>query len=58
MTSDYYNYQDIAKEANSIIGNNNCQIIELGIGTGLLAQEYINIDPTCEFTGVYFTYSL
>ncbi|MEB3341535.1 class I SAM-dependent methyltransferase [Okeania sp.] len=57
VTSGYYNYQDIAKETHSVIGNGR-QIIELGVGTGLLAQEYINIDPTCEFTGVDFTSSL
>lgn len=57
VTSGYYDYQNIAKEVHSILGNS-CQIIELGVGTGLLPEEYIQIDPTCEFTGVDFTPSL
>lgn len=57
VTSGYYDYRNIAKEVHSIVGNG-CQIIELGVGTGLLPEEYIQIDPTCEFTGVDFTPSL
>ncbi|NER06301.1 MAG: class I SAM-dependent methyltransferase [Okeania sp. SIO3C4] len=54
MMSGYYDYHNIAKEAYSIIGNN-CQILELGTGTGLLAEKYIEIDPNCQFTGVDIT---
>ncbi|GGA25608.1 trans-aconitate 2-methyltransferase [Okeania sp. KiyG1] len=54
MMSGYYDYHNIAKEVYSIIGNN-CEIIELGTGTGLLAEKYIEIDPNCQFTGVDIT---
>lgn len=50
----YYNYQNIAREAHSIVGNGR-QILELGVGTGLLVEQYMDLDPTCEFTGVDFT---
>ncbi len=54
MMYGYYDYHNIAKKAYSIVGNN-CQILELGAGTGLLAEKYIEIDNTCQFTGVYIT---
>ncbi len=57
VTSGYYDYQIMAEEANSIIGNSQ-NILELGVGTGLLAQKYLEIDPSCEFTGVDFTASM
>ena len=57
ITSGYYDYQVMAREANQIIGNGR-KILELGVGTGLLAQEYLAIDPSCEFTGIDFTASM
>ncbi len=57
VTADYYDYQTLAKEAYSIVGNGR-QILELGVGTGLLVEKYLELDPTCEFTGVDFTSSL
>lgn len=57
VMSGYYDYQNMAKEAHSIVGNGR-QIIELGVGTGLLAQKYIEIDPTCEFMGMDITASM
>ncbi len=57
VTSGYYDYQIMAEEANSIIGNSR-NILELGVGTGLLAQKYLEIDPSCEFTGVDYTASM
>jgi len=30
----------------------------LGVGTGLLVEEYLKVDPTCQFTGVDFTASM
>lgn len=57
VTSGYYDYQIMAEEVNSIIGNSR-NILELGVGTGLLAQKYLEIDPNCEFTGVDFTASI
>jgi SAM-dependent methyltransferase len=57
VTSGYYDYQSIAKKAHSIVGDGS-QIIELGVGTGLLAEKYIEIDPNCEFTGIDITSSM
>ncbi|NEO22170.1 MULTISPECIES: class I SAM-dependent methyltransferase [unclassified Moorena] len=57
VTSGYYDYQSLAKEAHSIVGDGR-QVLELGVGTGLLAQKYIELDPTCEFTGIDFTASM
>ena len=57
VTSGYYDYQVMAQEANQIIGNGR-QILELGVGSGLLAQKYLEIDSSCEFTGVDFTASM
>lgn len=57
MKSGYYDYQSLAEDAHSIIGNG-CQILELGVGTGLLVEKYIELDPSCEFTGVDITPSM
>ncbi|EGJ28860.1 MULTISPECIES: class I SAM-dependent methyltransferase [Moorena] len=57
VTSGYYDFQSLAKEAHSIVGDGR-QVLELGVGTGLLAQKYIELDPTCEFTGIDFTASM
>lgn len=57
VTSGYYEYLSIAKEAHSIVGDSR-QILELGVGTGLLVEKYIELDPTCEFTGIDFTASM
>ena len=57
MQSGYYDYQNIAKEVHSIVGDGR-QIIEIGVGTGLLAQKYIEIDPNCQFTGIDITPSM
>ncbi len=57
VTSGYYDYERMAEETYSIVGSG-CCILELGVGTGLLAQQYLQIDPTCEFTGIDFTPSM
>lgn len=57
VTSGYYDFQSLAEEAHSIVGDGR-QVLELGVGTGLLAEKYLEIDPTCEFTGVDFTPSM
>lgn len=53
----YYNYELLAKSAYSIIGKG-CQILDLGVGTGLLVEKFLEIDSTCEFTGVDFESSM
>lgn len=57
ITSGYYDFDYLANEALSIIGNGR-EVLELGVGTGLLAEKYIEIDPKCKFTGVDFTPSM
>lgn len=57
VTSGYYDYESLAKEAQSIVGDGR-EVIELGVGTGLLAEKYIEIDPTCQFTGVDLSSSM
>ncbi|NEQ95252.1 MAG: methyltransferase domain-containing protein [Cyanothece sp. SIO2G6] len=57
VTSGYYDYHNKALVAQSLVGEG-CQILELGVGTGLLAEKYIAIDPSCEFTGIDFTASM
>lgn len=57
VTSGYYDYQIMAEAVNQIIGNGR-KIIELGVGSGLLAEKYLAIDPSCDFTGVDFTASM
>lgn len=57
ITSGYYNFKSLAEEAYSIVGQGR-NIIELGVGTGLLVEEYLKVDPTCQFTGVDFTASM
>lgn len=57
MTDGYYEYESLAKEIYSIIGNNR-HILELGVGTGLLAEKYMTLNPDCQFTGVDITPSM
>ena len=57
VTSGYYDYQIMAQDANITIGNGR-KILELGVGTGLLVEKYLEEDPSCEFTGVDFTASM
>ena len=56
-TSGYYQYREIAKEVAAVLPKG-IKILELGVGTGLLVEEYLKIDDTCQFTGVDFTPSL
>jgi len=57
VTSGYYDYEIMAKAAHSILGDG-CQILELGVGTGLLAEKYLEIDGSCKFTGMDFAPSM
>lgn len=37
VTSGYYDYENLAREAHSIVGDGR-EVLELGVGTGLLAD--------------------
>ena len=51
MDSGYYNHEYLAKTIQSLIGQSK-KILELGIGTGLLAQEMLKRDYSYSITGV------
>ncbi len=57
MTSGYYDYDAIAKSLTTILQGRK-KILELGVGTGLIAQKLLHYHPDCEFTGIDFTASM
>ena len=57
VTSGYYDYRSMAKSAHDIVGNGR-HLLELGVGTGLLVEEYLKLDPNCTFTGIDFAPSM
>ncbi|MGB3642428.1 MAG: class I SAM-dependent methyltransferase [Rivularia sp. (in: cyanobacteria)] len=50
MTSGYYNYEVIAKAIAALIPTNK-SIIEIGVGTGLVLEKLLEIDPQYNLTG-------
>ncbi|MGB3513373.1 MAG: class I SAM-dependent methyltransferase [Microcoleaceae cyanobacterium] len=54
MESGYYNYRKEAQPLNSILKGRK-KIIEIGVGTGLLAEKLLELDPWYEITGIDFT---
>ncbi|MDY6783164.1 MAG: class I SAM-dependent methyltransferase [Cyanobacteriota bacterium] len=54
MEGGYYNHESLAIEIQSAIGQRK-RLLELGIGTGKLAQELLKLDPTYELTGIDFS---
>jgi len=54
MTSGYYDYSGLADKVHSVVGKDRL-ILELGVGTGLLAEKYIEMEPNCDFTGIDFS---
>jgi ubiquinone/menaquinone biosynthesis C-methylase UbiE len=54
MTSGYYDYPMIASRAEKIL-RDRARILEIGVGTGLLADRLTADRPDREFTGVDFT---
>ena len=57
MTSGYYDYDALAKSLISILQGRK-KVLELGVGTGLIAQKLLQYDPGCQFTGIDFTASM
>jgi SAM-dependent methyltransferase len=58
MLNGYYNYEHLASELSSILRANGCkQVLELGIGTGLVASRLIH-DVEYRLTGVDFSPSM
>ena len=57
MTSGYYDYDALAKSLISILQGRK-KVLELGVGTGLIAQKLLQYNPDCQFTGIDFTASM
>lgn len=51
MTQGYYNYDQITKDLSEIIGNKE-HVLELGVGTGLVAEYLLKHNPAYKLTGV------
>jgi SAM-dependent methyltransferase len=54
MRAGYYEHDAMAKAATNVLGDRT-SVLELGVGTGLFAQNLVETSPTCEITGVDFT---
>ncbi|MDJ0674521.1 MAG: class I SAM-dependent methyltransferase [Calothrix sp. MO_167.B42] len=58
MTQGYYDYQAMADAVYSLMKDDRRKVIELGVGTGLLAEKLLLLAPESEFTGVDITSSM
>ncbi len=54
MDGGYYNHESLATSIRSIIGPRK-RLLELGVGTGRLAQELLKLDPSYDFVGIDFS---
>ena len=57
MGAGYYDHQSLARGVQATIGERR-RVLELGVGTGLLARELFELDPSYDFTGVDFSPSM
>ncbi len=57
MTQGYYDYQTLAEVVCSLMQDSH-KILEIGVGTGLLAEKLKKLAPESEFTGVDITSSM
>lgn len=57
MTSGYYNYDAIADSLERYIGPED-RVLEVGVGTGLVAEKLSSRLPDCDFTGVDHTQAM
>ncbi|MGD1809160.1 class I SAM-dependent DNA methyltransferase [Dapis sp. BLCC M126] len=55
MTQGYYDYEGMANAVYPLIKDDRKKILELGVGTGLLAEKLKALAPEAEFTGVDIT---
>ena len=54
MRAGYYDHEGMARAADAVIGERT-SVLELGVGTGLFAQNLTRTKPDCEVTGIDFT---
>ena len=57
MRAGYYEHDAMAKAATNVLGARE-RVLELGVGTGLFAQQLIETKPDCQVTGIDFTPSM
>ncbi|MBE9042740.1 class I SAM-dependent methyltransferase [Oscillatoriales cyanobacterium LEGE 11467] len=54
MDAGYYDYESLATSIRSAIGSRK-RLLELGIGTGQVAQALLKLDPTYDYVGIDFS---
>lgn len=57
MNASYYDHDTLGKTVHSLIGERE-QLLELGIGTGLLAQSLLKTNASYEITGIDFSQAM
>ena len=57
MTNGYYNYAKLTKDLEEIIGERK-ELMELGVGTGLIAERLLKSNPEYKITGIDNTPSM
>ena len=57
MGAGYYDHESLARVVQATIGERR-RVLELGVGTGLLARELLELDSSYHFTGVDFSPSM
>lgn len=57
MTNGYYDYDELTRDLMAIIGSRQ-QILELGVGTGLVAEGLLKQNPNLDLTGLDNTASM
>ena len=57
MTNGYYDYDEITRELNEVLGDRK-RVLELGVGTGLVAEGLLKQNPKLSLTGLDNTESM
>ena len=57
MTNGYYDYDEITRELNEVLGDRK-RVLELGVGTGLVAEGLLKQNPQLSLTGLDNTESM
>ncbi len=57
MTNGYYNYDEITRDLNALLGSRQ-RVLELGVGTGLVAEGLLQQNPNLSLTGLDNTESM
>ncbi|OUR96817.1 hypothetical protein A9Q84_10785 [Halobacteriovorax marinus] len=57
MLQGYYDYDEITRDLNGIVGERT-KLLELGVGTGLVAEQLLKANPNYKITGIDNTESM